>query len=207
MIWDSKDMAAPLTQCNIDNASGLLLPFYDADTGVLFLAGKGDGNIRYYEITDEKDYIYFLSEYKSNTPQVGLGCMPKRGCDVSSCEIMRFYKAMNSIVEPISFQVPRKSDMFQDDLFPDTNSGEPSLTADEWSSGQNAEPKLMSLAPGFQAPAKPAQEFTPTKQVVDEGPKTENELRQEYEKLKNRVTYLESEIVKRDARIKELEGK
>jgi len=135
-----------------------------------------------------------------------MGWMPKRGVDVSVCEIARLYKAIGTMVEPVSFQVPRKSDMFQDDLFPDTLSGEPALTADAWFSGQNAEPKLMSLAPGFQAPSRPAQEFNPTKQVVEEGPKNENELRAEYEKLKNRVAYLESELVKRDARIKELGG-
>jgi len=207
MILDHTDLANPLASTNVDNASGLLMPFFDADTNVLFLAGKGDGNIRYYEITEEKDYIYFLSEFKSNVPQVGMGWMPKRGCDVSTCEIARLYKAIGTMVEPISFQVPRKSDMFQDDLFPDTFGGEPSLTADEWASGQNAEPKLVSLAPGFQAPARVAQEFTPVKQVVEDGPKNENELRAEYEKLKNRVSYLEAELVKKDARIKELEAK
>lgn len=29
------------------------MPFFDEDTSVLFLAGKGDGNIRYYEIVNE----------------------------------------------------------------------------------------------------------------------------------------------------------
>lgn len=207
MILEHTDLSNPLVSTNIDNASGLLMPFFDPDTNVLFLAGKGDGNIRYYEITDEKDYCYYLSEFKSNVPQVGMGWMPKRGCDVSVCEIARLYKAVGTMVEPISFQVPRKSDMFQDDLFPDTFGGEPSLTADQWVSGQNAEPKLVSLAPGFQAPARPAQEFTPQKQVIEEGPKNENELRAEYEKLKNRVAYLEAELVKKDARIKELETK
>lgn len=207
MILDHTDLANPLVSTNIDNASGLLMPFFDPDTNVLFLAGKGDGNIRYFEITDEKDYIYFLSEFKSNVPQVGMGWMPKRGCDVSTCEIARLYKAVGTMVEPISFQVPRKSDMFQDDLFPDTFGGEPSLTADEWASGKNAEPKLISLANGFKPPSRPVAEFAPVKQVVEEGPKNENELRAEYEKLKNRVAYLESELVKKDARIKELESK
>jgi WD40 repeat protein len=208
MVFDTTNMGTPLASTTIDNASGLLMPFYDADTGVLFLAGKGDGNIRYFEITEEKDYIYYLSEYKSNSPQVGMGYLPKRGVDVSTCEIARLYKATPSMVEPISFQVPRKSDMFQDDIFPDTSSGEPSLSAEEWASGKNEEPKLMSLAPGFQAPARPAAtEFKPEKQVVDDGPKSENELRAEYEKLKTRVAYLEAELVKRDAKIKELEGK
>ena len=34
-------------------------------------------------------------------------------------------------VEPISFIVPRKSEAFQEDIFPDTNAGVPSLSAGE----------------------------------------------------------------------------
>jgi len=43
-------------------------------------------------------------------------------------------------------------------------------------------------------------------QAVDEGPKNEKELREAYEALKVRVSYLEAEIVKKDAKIKSLGG-
>jgi hypothetical protein len=41
--------------------------------------------------------------------------------------------------------VPRKSEIFQADLYPDTQSGAPSLTAEEWWSGKNATPELMPV--------------------------------------------------------------
>lgn len=41
------------------------MPFYDPDTDILYAAGKGDGNIRYYECVDEKPYVFPLSEYRS----------------------------------------------------------------------------------------------------------------------------------------------
>lgn len=48
--------------------------------------------------------------------------------------------------EPVSFTVPRKSELYQDDLYPDTFSGEPSLTADEWfTEKQDAPPQLVSI--------------------------------------------------------------
>lgn len=34
---------------------------------------QGDGNIRYYEISSEKPYIHYLTEYRSNLPQKGMG--------------------------------------------------------------------------------------------------------------------------------------
>jgi WD40 repeat protein len=205
-IYDPRNFTDPIAHLSIDSSAGIIMPFFDNDTNILFLAGKGDGNIRYYEIVDEAPYIHYLSEFKSATPQRGLAFYPKRGLNVSECEIARALKLTPNKIEPISFRVPRKSELFHDDLFPDTFSGEPSLTADEWLSGKNAEPKTMSLAPGHVVKERPAQEFVPVAQKV-EGPQNEKELREEYEKLKQRVAYLESEIVKRDARIKDLENK
>eukprot|EP01118_Nematostelium_gracile_P000963 TRINITY_DN1095_c0_g3_i1.p1 TRINITY_DN1095_c0_g3~~TRINITY_DN1095_c0_g3_i1.p1 ORF type:complete len:452 (+),score=137.39 TRINITY_DN1095_c0_g3_i1:93-1448(+) len=203
-LWDARNLSAKLNNQIIDSASGLLMPFYDEDTKVLFLGGKGDGNIRYYEIVDEQPYIHFLSEFKSATPQRGLFMLPKRCVSTGDCEIVKMLKVGTKLVEPISFQVPRKSDMFQDDIFPDCYAGEPALSADEWLSGKDAEPKTMSLAGGFVA-KKPTVEFNPEKQTA---PKelSEKELKEENDKLTKRVAYLEAELIKKDAKIKELGG-
>jgi hypothetical protein len=204
-LWEARNFSKPLSTMNIDTASGIIMPFFDNDTNMLYLAGKGDGNIRYYELVDEDPFLYFLSEFKSATPQRGMGAVPKLGVDVSTCEIAKLLKLGATSVEPISFQVPRKSDIFQDDLYPDTPGTEPALSSDQWFAGQTAQPKLVSLAPGFVAPTKPAAEFKPVVKE-SEGPKNETELRSEYEKQKKRIAYLEAELVKRDARIKELGG-
>jgi WD40 repeat protein len=205
-IWDPKNLSKPIHATNVDTASGIIMPFYDDDTTCLFLAGKGDGNIRYYEIVDEEPYCHFLSEYKSATPQRGMAIVPKTSLDFASCEIVRLLKLTGTGVEPIHFNVPRKSDVFQDDLYPDTFSGEPTLTADEYFHGKNGTQKKRAITPGFIAPKKAEPEFKASA-VEPAGPKTEKELRTEYEKLTKRVAYLEAELVKRDARIKELEGK
>jgi len=47
--------------------------------------------------------------------------------------------------------VPRKSELFQDDLYPDTAAQEAAMTADEWFDGKNADPILMSLRDVFNA--------------------------------------------------------
>jgi hypothetical protein len=201
-IWDPKDLSKPLNRTNVDTASGIFMPFYDNDTNVLFLAGKGDGNIRFYEIVDEQPYIHYLSEFKSNTPQRGMCMLPKRAVNVSECEIVRLLKLGVKICEPISFQVPRKSEIFQDDLFPDCFSGEYSLTASEWLGGKSAEQKTRSMAPGFVA-KKVVNEVNFEKKEEDK-PLSESELKSEVEKLKKRVAFLEAEIVKKDAKIKEL---
>jgi len=203
-LWDPRQFKEPVLRQTVDTSSGLLMPFFDRDTNVLFLAGKGDGNIRYYEIVDEAPYIHYLTEFKSATPQRGMAMLPKRAVNVSDCEIVRMLKIGTKTMEPISFQVPRKSDLFQADLFPPCFSGEPSLSAEEWCSGKNAEAKTGSLEVGFVKKENVA--FNPVAHQ-EEKQLSEKELKDENEKLKNRVAYLEAEIIKRDAKIKDLESK
>lgn len=45
--------------------------------------------------------------------------------------------------------VPRKSELFQEDLYPDTLSDEAALSAEEWVEGKDAEPILISLKVGL----------------------------------------------------------
>ncbi|XP_044761761.1 coronin-2B-like [Coccinella septempunctata] len=149
-VWDQNDLGKELFSDTVDSSSGVVFPFYDYDTNVVFLAGRGDGNIRYYEVTDEYPYVHFLNQFLSGSPQRGLGVMPKRGLNTSICEIYRFYKlhATKGICEPVSMIVPRKSDQFHEDIYPHTASSKPALTAQEWIRGCNAMPVLVSMKTG-----------------------------------------------------------
>ena len=134
----------------LDTSNGVLFPFYDPDVNLLYLCAKGDSNMRYFEITDEPPFIHYINTHQSSEPQRGMGWMPKRGCDVLSCEIARFYKLhTKGLCEVITFTVPRKSDLFQDDIYPDTQADVAALTADEWISGQTKAPVLFSLREGY----------------------------------------------------------
>uniref|UniRef100_A0ABI8AB50 Coronin n=1 Tax=Felis catus TaxID=9685 RepID=A0ABI8AB50_FELCA len=142
----------PVALQEMDTSNGVLLPFYDPDSSIVYLCGKGDSSIRYFEITDEPPFVHYLNTFSSKEPQRGMGFMPKRGLEVNKCEIARFYKLHERKCEPIIMTVPRKSDLFQDDLYPDTPGPEPALEADEWLSGQDAEPVLISLRDGYIPP-------------------------------------------------------
>jgi coronin-1B/1C/6 len=147
-VWDFRNMEKELVKVDIDQAAGVIMPFYDQDAHLLFLAGKGDGNIRYYEMSADKPYQFAVSDYKSTVAAKGVAMVPKRGLDIMSCEVTRILKLTSNSIEPLKFIVPRKSDAFQEDIFPDTFSGVPSQSADEWLAGENKAPLLMNLRPG-----------------------------------------------------------
>jgi len=131
----------------IDVGAGLIMPFFDEDTSIMFLAGKGDGNIRFFEIVPDSPYIHYLDSFKSNKAQIGMASVPKYALSTSNCEVARLLKLMPDSIVPINFTVPRKSSLFQDDIFPDTKSSTAPLTSDDWLSGKDSDPIMMSLNP------------------------------------------------------------
>ena len=47
--------------------AGVILPFYDEESSLLYLAGKGDGNIRYYEVCTLVRTVHLAKqEWKEN---------------------------------------------------------------------------------------------------------------------------------------------
>ncbi|EDN07484.1 conserved hypothetical protein [Histoplasma mississippiense (nom. inval.)] len=106
--------------------------------------GSIDGNIRYFEY--ENDKFEYLSEYKSADPQRGIAFMPKRGVNMHDNEVVRALKTVNdTYIEPISFIVPRRAEMFQDDIYPPTTGLKPAMSAAEWFDGKEALPPKIDL--------------------------------------------------------------
>jgi len=156
-IWETSALGNVKT-ISVDQSSGVVMPFW-TDNNILFLAGKGDGNIRFYEY--EADSLYALSEHKSSDPQRGMCFLPRRALNVSDCEIARAYKVYGSSIEPIAFIVPRKADSFQSDIYPPAPSSEAALTAAGFFSGKTAPPKLVNLENGAIF-SSPQASFTPS---------------------------------------------
>eukprot|EP00392_Amoebophrya_sp_AT5.2_P003774 g3779.t1 len=141
-VWDLRkfsghdpDNSEPLLLMPLDQGTGALFPTYDSDTRMLYLAGKGDGNVKYFEMVEDAPFFHYVSDYRSTTPQKGFDFIPKYAVDTKKKEIMRGVKCESNCVQAISFVVPRKSEAFQSDLYPDTWAPVAALSADEWEAG------------------------------------------------------------------------
>ena len=145
-LWDIRNPSEPSGGFQmLDSISGVCMPFWDDGTQCLYLAGKGDGNIRYFEY--ENDKFEFLSQYQSSDPQRGIAFLTKRGVNTHENEVMRAFKTVNDLyIEPISFIVPRRAEVFQDDIYPPTFGNKPAVSGTEYFQGKDGVPPKIDLA-------------------------------------------------------------
>ncbi len=47
-VWDTRDLSQPLIMKRLDDYSGIPYSFFDEDTGVFFVAGKGEHAVSYF---------------------------------------------------------------------------------------------------------------------------------------------------------------
>ncbi|NXV99182.1 CORO6 protein, partial [Fregetta grallaria] len=128
----------------------------------------------------------------------------------------RFFKLHERKCEPIVMTVPRKSDLFQDDLYPDTPGPEPALEADEWLSGKDAEPILISLRDGY-VPVKNRELKVVKKNILDNKPPPgphrshstcdPNFSRPALEEVLEEIRALKETVQAQEKRISDLENK
>ncbi|XP_058977707.1 coronin-7 isoform X3 [Musca domestica] len=147
IIRDIRNFAVPEKTLELDCSTGILMPLFDADTNMLFLAGKGDTTINYLEVTDKDPYL--IEGLRHTGEQTKGACLiPKRALKVMEGEVNRVLQLTSNMVIPIMYQVPRKTYRdFHSDLYPDTASCRTELTAAEWMNGCNMAVPKMSLDP------------------------------------------------------------
>lgn len=188
-LWDPRNLAAgPVNTTDIDQSAGQFMIRYDPDNSVLYLAGKGDSSVKYFEITDEEPFAYFLSEFRHGESTKGIGWLPKRDLNTGKCEVMRALRLLRDKIQPVSFQVPRKSEMFQADIFPDTYAGESTLSSADYIAGKNAAPATVSMNPKNRGGETKTVEFTAKKSPA--------ELQAELTTALARIKELEAEVAK-----------
>lgn len=149
-VWDIRklDDTGIVKKLSLDASAGTMMPFYDRANKLLFVGGKGDGSLRIYEMAEDSKVIYECSQMSTGAePCKGLCALPKASCDVMACETMRMLKLSSQRVSELKFVIPRKSDDFQEDLFPPDYAGQPAQSAADYFNGANAAPVLMSLDP------------------------------------------------------------
>jgi len=96
---------------------------------------------------------------------------------------MRAYKTVNdSYIEPISFTVPRRAEVFQSDIYPPATGLKPAVSAAEWLSGKDGVPAKIDLESIYEGNAPkevPADYKPPTPAPAPSPAKTQAPKREE----------------------------
>ncbi|XP_039449450.1 coronin-7-like isoform X3 [Culex pipiens pallens] len=147
IIRDLRNFAVTEKTLELDCSTGILMPLFDPDTNMLFLAGKGDTTISYLEVTDKDPYL--IEGIRHSGEQTKGACLvPKRALRVMEGEVNRIMQLTSNSVIPIMYQVPRKTYRdFHSDLYPETNGFKTELTATQWLNGVNMAVPKISLDP------------------------------------------------------------
>ncbi|EDS39520.1 coronin [Culex quinquefasciatus] len=148
IIRDLRNFAVTEKTLELDCSTGILMPLFDPDTNMLFLAGKGDTTISYLEVTDKDPYL--IEGIRHSGEQTKGACLvPKRALRVMEGEVNRIMQLTSNSVIPIMYQVPRKVTYrdFHSDLYPETNGFKTELTATQWLNGVNMAVPKISLDP------------------------------------------------------------
>nr|XP_029721800.1 coronin-7 isoform X3 [Aedes albopictus] len=147
IIRDLRNFSVPEKTLELDCSTGILMPLFDPDTNMLFLAGKGDTTIAYLEVTDKDPYL--IEGIRHSGEQTKGACLvPKRALRVMEGEVNRIMQLTSNSVIPIMYQVPRKTYRdFHSDLYPETNGFKTELSATQWLNGVNMAVQKISLDP------------------------------------------------------------
>jgi coronin-1B/1C/6 len=62
-VWDERNLSEALNSTNIDIGSGMLMPFYDAENKVVYVASRGSGQIRFYEFGEDNSLFYLSGTF------------------------------------------------------------------------------------------------------------------------------------------------
>lgn len=203
-FWDHRNTSKPIESVGVDSSGGVLLPYFDKSTKLLYLSGKGDGNIRIYETVEGSPHQYLASNFSTRTSATGIFMCPKASVDVLACETTRFVKlekeGPQGKVSELKFIIPRKSEDFQEDLFPDDYAGKPAQDADAYFAGKDVAPVLMNMDPeerGEEAAASGVA-FTAKKVAA---PRTVEEVQAELNAANAEVRKLQKEVADLEAKL------
>ncbi|KAJ1724298.1 hypothetical protein LPJ53_001450 [Coemansia erecta] len=155
-LWDQRNLAKPLASISLQPSTKPLIPLYDEDTQLAYLAEKGDNAIRWVDADPSSAKpLAELGTVVLQSQVSGCALLPKRALRVMSGEIARVHvvtensgAGTGAAIIPISHVAPRRTYLdFHADLYPDTRAPLPAQSFDQWIAQQPASVPRMALDP------------------------------------------------------------
>ncbi|KAJ1735341.1 hypothetical protein LPJ61_000589 [Coemansia biformis] len=139
-LWDQRDLSRPLATLQMQPSTKPLVPLYDEDTQLAYLAERGDTTLRWVDADPSSARpLAELGAVLLPAPISGCALLPKPQLRVMSGEIARIHVLLANVgagqgaaVVPIAHVAPRRTYLdFHSDLFPDTRAPLPAQSFEQ----------------------------------------------------------------------------
>jgi len=169
-LWDIKSKKK-LGTLELSTSQATMIPWFDEDTRVLFIATVGSGNVDMFQINGVAPFIDPLSTFSGQGDITGHYFLKKSRVDVRQVEIAKSVKLARLVpggymIFPVSWTVPRKRlEFFQDDVFPESRRDGAVFSAQDYFAnaspdGREAEYYSMQPADMTELSKAPEEEMT-----------------------------------------------
>ncbi|EDO08429.1 WD domain G-beta repeat containing protein [Babesia bovis T2Bo] len=164
-VWDARNTDKPVVSKDIDSAPGPLIPYWDSDTGLLTVVGKGDLTVRIFQYLEGD--LNRAGEFKCNGTIKSFCFLPNSACDKSRCELGRLlYNCTSKEINPISIVVLRRnSQAAMGEIYGNVEQRRRTL-AEEWHGCDLGAPQ-KSISATFDETAPPSMQSSFNSQVSD----------------------------------------
>eukprot|EP00792_Barthelona_sp_PAP020_P006639 TRINITY_DN3046_c0_g1_i2.p1 TRINITY_DN3046_c0_g1~~TRINITY_DN3046_c0_g1_i2.p1 ORF type:complete len:543 (+),score=187.59 TRINITY_DN3046_c0_g1_i2:37-1665(+) len=177
----------------------------DQDLAIAYAMVRSSGMIRAYELIPNDPGFYKMNNHSVSFGLYGFDLAPKSSVDHNKNEVDRIYAVADKEVIAVHFYIPRRTDIADPALFPNTFAAVPGASAEEFVAGKVPELVRKNIltgeivtkdgkAPTVEIVEQPEAEVVPvkaSKQEVVEEPKEEAKEEEEFsgsklEEMKNR---------------------
>ncbi|KAH9815446.1 hypothetical protein DFH28DRAFT_892988 [Melampsora americana] len=153
-LYDPRELSrGPLKSQTIDNSTGVLMPLIDPNRSMVYLAGRGETSVRWFEINSASTTSSPIEVHQTRLtdPIAGIAMAPinPSTVDVMQAEICKLViLSKNQQVLPVVIQAPKRQYLdFHQDVMPPVRSMTAAQTSTEWLNGGNASIELVSQDP------------------------------------------------------------
>lgn len=146
-VFDTRDISKPLTLKKLDNEKLTSTMYYDDSINTVYVCNKGANFTQFFYYHSGDSTLQLIDKYSGKESQLGMTFMPKRNVDFMANELNRAVRLTKTTAEYISFKVPRRSGMFQPDLYPPAPASQFAMACEDYCQGVNKAPILAEFDP------------------------------------------------------------
>ena len=190
-LFDMRNSSTVVNTLKIDSQTGVMYPSYDYDNNVIYIPSKGENNVYFYTFMNG-NISYLHNEFRLKNPPTSFVFDFKRNVNYNKNEMARMYKHYNKTVDSTTFYIPRKNEGYDEELYPNTFSGESSVSGDDWASGVEKE-QCKKKINDIKAPSNSGVNI-----VRKATEKIEEPLEVQVEKMKEEIKELNQKIKEKD---------